>query len=335
MIRCSLPINLCRGQAFDGASNMSGVRNGVQALVKREVSRALYVHCFAHSLNLCIQEASKQCSLLHNAMQVVYDLVQLIKFSPKRLALFDSLRKEVSVQSGGEILSPSLRTLCPTRWTVRTGSLESVLSNYSLIQKALSEIQQGSDEYAAKGRGLLSKLESFDFFFGVKLGVLVFSSSEQFSSNLQAKNITVQEATRGADLLHSRMKSLRKNEKFDLFFDEVKSQSSSLTEEPILPRYRKAPKRYDDGSNPHQYQTPKDRYRHAYFEVLDVIAGELERRFDQPDIKIMSDIEQLILRASNNEGFDISDTISKYLEQDINCTRLKCQLSMLPDLSIQ
>ncbi len=217
LIRCSLPITSCRGQAYDGASNMSGIRNGVQALIKKEASQALYVHCLAHSLNLCVQEASKQCALLRNAMTVVYDLVQLIKFSPKRLALFNNLRKEVSIQTGGEILSPSLRTLCPTRWTVRTGSLESILINYKLLKEALSEIQKGTDEYAAKGRGLLSKLESFDTFFGLKLGVLVFSSSEQFSCNLQAKNITVQEATRGADLLISRMKTLRTEAKFDLF----------------------------------------------------------------------------------------------------------------------
>ena len=50
LIRCSLPIVLCRGQAYDAASNMSGVRNGVQALVKHKTDRALYVHCFAHSL---------------------------------------------------------------------------------------------------------------------------------------------------------------------------------------------------------------------------------------------------------------------------------------------
>ena len=28
LIRCSIPISQCRGQAFDGASNMSGIRNG-------------------------------------------------------------------------------------------------------------------------------------------------------------------------------------------------------------------------------------------------------------------------------------------------------------------
>ena len=48
-------IGLCRGQAYNGTSNMSGIRNGVQALVKREAKQALYVHCFAHSLNFCVE----------------------------------------------------------------------------------------------------------------------------------------------------------------------------------------------------------------------------------------------------------------------------------------
>ena len=63
MIRCSLPISQCGGQAFNGASNMSGIRNGVQALIKGEEARALYVHCLAHSLNLCVQEVTKSVSL--------------------------------------------------------------------------------------------------------------------------------------------------------------------------------------------------------------------------------------------------------------------------------
>ena len=93
LIRCSLPISQCRGQAFNGASNMSGVRNGVQALIKQEESRALYVHCLAHSLNLCVQEVTKKCVIVRNVMDFIYQLVQLIKFSPKRLHLFESLKE--------------------------------------------------------------------------------------------------------------------------------------------------------------------------------------------------------------------------------------------------
>ena len=52
LIRCSLSFFNCIGQAYDGASDMSDVRNGVQALVKKEAGQCLYAHRFAHSLNL-------------------------------------------------------------------------------------------------------------------------------------------------------------------------------------------------------------------------------------------------------------------------------------------
>ena len=35
-----LRLSQCRGQAYDGASNMSGIRNGVQALFKQEEGKA-------------------------------------------------------------------------------------------------------------------------------------------------------------------------------------------------------------------------------------------------------------------------------------------------------
>lgn len=97
LIRCSLSLSQCRGQAFDGASNMSGINNGVQALVKKVESRALYVHCLAHNLNLCVQCVSKQCDAIRNVMDFMYELIQLIKFSPKRLTLFNRIRREVAL----------------------------------------------------------------------------------------------------------------------------------------------------------------------------------------------------------------------------------------------
>ena len=81
-------------------------------------------------------------------MDFIYELIQLIKFSPKRLALFNSIRDEVAL--GGET-SPLLRSICPTRWTVRNGSINSVLQNYSNLITTLEEVRKGSDEYAAKG----------------------------------------------------------------------------------------------------------------------------------------------------------------------------------------
>ena len=335
LTRCSLPIVLCRGQAYDGASNMSGARNGVQALVKREADRALYVHCFAHSLNLCVQEVSKGIELIRNIMDFIHELVQLIKFSPKRTTIFDRFKKEISL-SNDHSPSPSLRTLCPTRWTVRHGCIESILLNYKVLQDTLTEVQKGRDEYAAKAHGMVIQMEMFDTFFGLKLAHFIFSAAEQFSVNLQAKDCTVQEAIHGAELLVRHLKSNRTESKFDLFYDQVIEQSSSLTEQPKVPRYRKVPRRLDGGENPHRYLEPKDRYRHIYFEAIELVTGEVERRFDQPDLRIIKDLEILLLNAANGELHEgqgcLSEALSSYIEGDIDQARLKIQLLMIPDM---
>ena len=154
LLRYSLSITQCRDQAYDGASNMSGIRNGAQELFKQEEPIALYVHCLAHSLNLCMQDVSKMCKLLRNTIEFIHDLVQLTKFLPKRLTLFENIKNNVTLNTGQNL--PSLRTLCPTCWTVRHFAISSILKNYKILLTALDEIQEEHDEYAAKSSRLLN-----------------------------------------------------------------------------------------------------------------------------------------------------------------------------------
>ena len=48
-------------------------------------------------------------------------------------------------------------------------------------------------------------------------------------------------------------------------------------DEPVLPRYRRPPRRLDDGVALHIFDTPQDYYRKQYFEALDLISEELAR----------------------------------------------------------
>ena len=266
---------------------MSGVRNGVQALLKKEADgHGLYVHCFARSLNLCIKDVTQKCELLRNFMDFIFQLVQLIRFSPKRLNLFESVRKDISVSEGESGLSPSLRPLCLTRWTVCHSAIASILKNYKILMTTLEIVRQGHDEYAAKGSGLLAKMESFETFFSLKLACRVLSAAEQFSINLQAEHNCF-EGTRGADLLRSHYVSLRSYTAFTDFYKDVLHSSGGLTDETVLPRCLKVPRRYDEGGETHRYASPEHRYRHAYFEVLDYAIGEIVRRLDQSDLAIV------------------------------------------------
>lgn len=58
MKSCSTTCEYLIGQRYDGASNMSGKYNGVQAILREKYSKAIYVHCTAHTLNLAITNAS-------------------------------------------------------------------------------------------------------------------------------------------------------------------------------------------------------------------------------------------------------------------------------------
>ena len=198
LIRCSLPLAQCRGQGYDGASNMMGHLHGVATQIRAEETTAISVHCFAHSLNLCLQDVAKKCVSVRNALDIVMEISKLIRYSPKRTLVFEQCKQDMSIPG------TSLRPLCPTRWTVKTAAIEAVLRNYPALLEALETISNEShDDYGRRANGILAQLERFDTYFGLKLSHLVFSATEQTSIALQGKSTTIQEALTSASMATS------------------------------------------------------------------------------------------------------------------------------------
>lgn len=83
LIRLNLPLSKARGQCYDGASCMSGVRNGVAAQLCKEEARAVYTHCYGHSLNLAAADAIKGSPVMKSALDTTYEITKLIKYSPR------------------------------------------------------------------------------------------------------------------------------------------------------------------------------------------------------------------------------------------------------------
>jgi len=126
--------------------------------LKNEVPAALPVHCLAHSLNLCLQDVAQQVELLRDAMDVVREIVGLIKFSPKRTHLFN----EKLLQSDGPRCG--IKPLCPTRWTVRTEAMQAVIKQYSVLMETMEEVHCTTrDEYGLKAAGVLAALEKLRY----------------------------------------------------------------------------------------------------------------------------------------------------------------------------
>lgn len=132
-------------------------------------------------------------------------------------------------------------------------------ANRSLQEGTLDIVQCGHDEYAAKAKGLLIHMESFSMFFSLKLAYLVYTPAEQFSTNLQAQDTIASEALKGASLLSSHYSSFRNEAAFSSFYGDVLELSKTLTDEPVLLRYRKVPKRLES-AQPHRFSSPKEMF---------------------------------------------------------------------------
>ena len=64
--------------------------------IKSVQPAAIHVHCLAHCLNLCLQGAAKICTPIRDCLELIREIVKLIKFSPKRAHLFETLKSQMS-----------------------------------------------------------------------------------------------------------------------------------------------------------------------------------------------------------------------------------------------
>ena len=95
---------------------------------------------------------------------------------------------------------------------------------------------------------------------------------DNLSKSLQITDISVEEGQFLCELAVKTFESERNTESFELFWENclayVKSDSNDI-QEPLVPRARKRPCRYDENnSNAHFHKDAKDHYRQHYFEAL-------------------------------------------------------------------
>ena len=85
--------------------------------------RAMYLHCFGHSLNLAVADTLKGAKIMPDVLDHVLEICKLLKFSPQRDAIFRKLKKELLSHA------PGIRNLCLTRWTLHASSLDTTKVN--------------------------------------------------------------------------------------------------------------------------------------------------------------------------------------------------------------
>ena len=135
------------------------------------------MHCYGHSLTLAVSDTLKSIKCMCDALDVALEICKLLKYSPRRDAIFHKLRQQLTPQA------PGIRNLCPTRWTVRALSLESICVNYSALEAPWDEALEVCSQSEAKARinGVRSKMKDFDFLFGLLLGEHILKRTDNLS----------------------------------------------------------------------------------------------------------------------------------------------------------
>ena len=79
---------------------------------------------------------------VRNALDMVIEIIKLIKYSPKRSLIFEKCKQDLSHPV------PSHKPLFPTRWTVKTKAIDAVLRNYATLMETLETISsECRDDY--------------------------------------------------------------------------------------------------------------------------------------------------------------------------------------------
>ena len=330
LLRLSLDITDCRAQCYDGASVMSGHISGVSQRLMSIESRIIYIHCFAHSLNLAVQSTARNIPLFRNMFDYLKDIINIIRASPKRTKIFCDAVSEHQSPS-----RKSLRPLCPTRWTTRFQSIDSLLENYESVMATLFAVaEEDKTEAGTKAGGLLAHMEKFDFLFSLMSSSELYRMTDELSKILQSSDITVTEAAAASRKVLSCIMALRTDEHWCSLWQRcLKCAENMHVSQPVVPTCRRAPRKLDSGSDPVK-ETAESYYRRLFCELVDTAHSAIEARLSQKSLSILTDIEQLLLSGASGREIDseITGRVVGHFKGDINEKRLQRQLEMLPDV---
>ncbi|XP_025665281.1 uncharacterized protein [Arachis hypogaea] len=176
----NLQVENIRGQGYDGASNMRGEWNGLQALFLKDSPQAYYVHCFAHRLQLALVAASREVLQIHEFFTQLNSIVTIVSASSKR---HDQLQEAQAIENANLVVQNELETdkganqistlqrAGDTRWSSHFNSICSLVKMFTATNIVLNNIIEDGTTYAQRGEayGVSKILLSFEFVFTLHL----------------------------------------------------------------------------------------------------------------------------------------------------------------------
>ncbi|XP_041464614.1 zinc finger MYM-type protein 1-like [Lytechinus variegatus] len=291
-----IDVNYLVGQGYDGANVMSGKLSGVQERIRRKIPQALYVHCFAHRLNLVIVETVKSVVPVADFFAVLQSSYNFLSGSHVHEQWIRWQQKMYPDEQPVEF-----KGMSDTRWASQVRAVGAIRKRFHCFVEFLKHTDTHDDnrERALNARGLLSQLDQ-TFIYCMLLMDEVLSSAKSASDTLQSVNL---DYLRAADLIESLLEDLgtfRSDTKADSYFSESltlakenglkcsnkrrqTSAPSTMDDFVVLSKLGKRDKVSDAASMKIAILNP----------TVDVFLGELSRRFSNENLQIFRSLAAL------------------------------------------
>lgn len=153
---------------------MSSHINGVQKRIQDKYTKAIYVHCSSHRLNLVLNELNN-IPEIRNTIAVIKETINFFNES--------SLRKFVA---------PSLTKLCITRWSEFHKALRKFYDNYIAITEALDYLKvNGNKDTLVESVYILNSITTLQFLVCLKVIAKYSAIIEPINNTLQGVDVNL------------------------------------------------------------------------------------------------------------------------------------------------
>lgn len=299
-----LKIENIRGQCYDGAASMRGSYKGVQARIREENHLAMYIHCNAHILNLCLIDLAKQVSYVRNVFGTLNTLHNFIGASSKRHAIFEKMYSVLNVSTCDG--PKTLKSLSDTRWSCRLDALKAVLLNFQTVVSTLEDISENDAVYGSDANALLKSINTFEFLFCIYFLKNIMLLTNVLSKYLQSSSIIYSNVQSMAKETIQELCNMRCEESFNNTWNEVDILRKQYNvSSPILPRKQKIPAKLGGGLKEVENTTINKHYKiNIYFAVLDNIINDMGERFEENNLYVLNCMQDILLNdMPNNNSF--------------------------------
>ncbi|WAR15708.1 ZN862-like protein [Mya arenaria] len=177
----------------DGASVMTGRKNGVAAKLGAEVnSDMISIHCICHRLALACTDTLEEAAYFKQVQLFLVQLWKLFENSPKKLAVYFKAQTNIkslqfTTDKSRVKASRRLKKTCQTRWLSFNSSVQAILKEYPAVLQALNELQSSD----SASLGLLTKLRSFKLVSAVYILAEVLPHLDQLSKTFQLGTVAL------------------------------------------------------------------------------------------------------------------------------------------------